>query len=764
MKLVTVSRLRRVSRGALIGLLAGALFAGGASAARWLASRPARPGAPGPIALAAALGTLGGVEAHRKPNRLIREKSPYLLQHAYNPVDWYPWGEEAFEKARREEKPIFLSIGYSTCHWCHVMERESFENYSVAELLNRWFVPIKVDREERPDVDRIYMTAMQAMGMGGGWPLNVFLTPDLRPFFGGTYFPPDSRLGRPGLPDVLARVHEAWLAQRPQIEASGRQVLEALAAPVETDSGPGSRAALIEHGYETLERIYDPEHGGFGTAPKFPSISNLDFLMRYATLEPERHAHAREMALRQLDAMRAGGIHDHLGGGFHRYSTDREWLVPHFEKMLYDQAEIAWANLEAYQVTGEPEYAAVARDVFAYVSRHMTSPEGAFYSAEDADSEGEEGKFYVWTPAELEAVLGKEDAAVFGYRYGVTPRGNFEGGRSILHEAHAPGETALHFKLLPEEARERIERARQRLFEARARRVRPHRDDKVLASWNGLMISALARGGRVLDDAALARAAARAGEFVWANLYDPKTGTLDRRWREGETAGPGQLDDYADLALGMIDLYRATFDPLWLERAVGVTEAMIARFWDDRDGGFFESPAGDPHMSLRLKDDFDGAELAGNSIAARNLITLAALLDRDDWRRKASHLLDHYARRLRNNPVAMPEMLVAMDLERAAPRQVVIAGKPGAADTRALLSELNRRFLPHVEVLLVDGGALQERLAKLAPFTRGLTLHDGKATAYVCENYACKLPTHDRAVFAAQLEERPQHPTHGERR
>ena len=690
-----------------------------------------------------------------KPNRLIREKSPYLLQHAYNPVDWYPWGDEAFEKARREDKAIFLSIGYSTCHWCHVMEHESFENDSVAELLNHDYVPIKVDREERPDVDRVYMTAMHAMGMGGGWPLNVFLTPDLKPFFGGTYFPPDAKYGRPGLLQILPRVHQAWIEQRAQIEATGSGVFEALSSVSAPESGSADRRRFLDRGYESLATSFDADQGGFGNSPKFPSIPNLNFLMRYWARDPEHRAHARDMALRQLDAMRAGGIRDHLGGGFHRYSTDARWLVPHFEKMLYDQAQIAWAYLEAYQATGTPEHAAAARDIFGYVARDLSAPEGGFYSAEDADSEGEEGKFYVWTPDETRAVLGERDAAVFDFHYDVTPHGNFENGASILHEVHALRETALHFKLLPDQARELLARARAKLFEARAKRVRPHRDDKVLSAWNGLMISAFARGARVLGDERLREHAERAAEFVWRTLYDERSGELRRRWRDGEAAGAGQLDDYAYYALGLIDLYGATFDPLWLERAIRITEAQVARFWDEKDGAFFESPAGDPHVTLRMKDDYDGAEMAGNSIAALNLQSLAVLLDRDDWREKAQLTLAFYARRLEKNPAAMPQMLVAIDLAEAAPRHVVIAGAPGAADTRAFVSEFNHRFLPHDLLLLADGGAAQRRLAALAPFTGSLAPRNGKATAYVCVDYACRLPTTDRAAFAAQLDEHP---------
>ena len=705
--------------------------------------------------LAAAAGsTQVTIDHRRKPNRLAHEKSPYLLQHAYNPVDWYPWGDEAFARARREDKPIFLSIGYSTCHWCHVMERESFENDSVASLLNQYFVAIKVDREERPDVDRIYMTAMQTMGLGGGWPLNVFLTPDLEPFYSGTYFPPSAAVGRPGMMQILPHLHRAWTEQRSEIEGTGKQVLEALADLNAPDTAGVEREALSERAQQQLAKTFDPEEGGFGTQMKFPSTVNLNFLLRYWARDPAERGHARDMVVRQLDRMQERGIHDHLGGGFHRYATDRAWQVPHFEKMLYDQAQLAWVYLEGYQVTGNPRYAETARDIFTYVARDLTAPEGAFYSAEDADSEGEEGKFYVWTPAELEAALGTADARFVGHYYGVTRAGNFEHGTTILHEASSLAAAAEAGGLPEDQAQARLRRARAVLLERRNRRVRPHRDDKVLTAWNGLMISAYARGARVLGDEALAARAATAAEFVWQHLRDPRSGELLRRWRIGDASGRGQLDDYAYYALGLIDLYGATLDPRWLERAVTVTEEQMKRFWDERDGGCFESPAGDPSVKLRMKDGFDGAEMAGNSIATYNLQLLGTMLDRADWRQKAARSLDYFARRIGSQPAAMPQLLVAMDLAQATPRHIVVAGRRGAAETRALIAEFNRRFLPHDLLLFVEGGAAQQRLAVLAPLTAPLVPQGGKATAYVCENYACRLPTTDRAVFAAQLEER----------
>jgi uncharacterized protein len=683
-------------------------------------------------------------------NRLAREKSPYLLQHAENPVDWYPWGDEAFAKAKREQKPIFLSIGYSTCHWCHVMEHESFEDEAVAERLNRDFVPIKVDREERPDVDRIYMASMQAMGMGGGWPLNAFLTPDLEPFYGGTYFPPRSIPGRPGLIEVLARVHEVWGTQREALTDTGRRVLEAIAATTPPEGAAPEREALFERCAAMLERSYDAEHGGFGTAPKFPSVVNLLFLMRWWARDPVKHAKALEMVRRQLDAMLEGGIHDHLGGGFHRYSTDAEWLVPHFEKMLYDQAQLAWAYVEAFRGTGDVRYTTPARGIFEYVARDLTAPDGAFYCAEDADSEGEEGRFYVWTLDQLRAALDETDARIVAEACGASERGNFEHGASILHRVRTFEDVAAEMGIGGTEARERHLRAHDALVAERAKRVRPHRDEKVLTAWNGLMISAFARAAGVGSFQGSAERATRAAEFIWNHMRS-HDGRLFRRWSDGEAGGAGQLDDYANLALGFVDLYQATFEPVWLERAVQVVERMIDGFWDPDEGGFFESPAGDPSIKVRLKDGFDGAEIAGNSIAHLVLVMLGRLLDREDWLGKAERGFEYYSRRLATYPAAMPMMLVAMELAASSSRHVVVAGTGRIEDARPMLDVLGARFLPHDLILYVDDDR-RERLAKLVPFASTLRSIDGKTTAYVCENYACRLPVTDPEAFAAQLD------------
>ena len=695
--------------------------------------------------------------AARRPNRLIREKSPYLLQHAHNPVDWFPWGEEAFARARTGGRPIFLSVGYSTCHWCHVMERESFEDEAVAALLNAHFVAIKVDREERPDVDRLYLTAAQAMGLGGGWPLNLFLTPALEPFHGGTYFPPEERHGRPAFRQVLQDVHEAWTRQRADLEDGGGRVLAllaGLAAPAGAAAAPESGSdELLAEAFEHLERARDARAGGFGSAPKFPLVANLDFLLRYWSRDREARGPALELVVRQLDAMRAGGIHDHLGGGFHRYSTDAGWRVPHFEKMLYDQAQLAQVYLDAHQATGRPEYAATARGILGYVARDLATPEGAFCAAEDADSEGEEGRFYVWTPAGTAAVLGTAGAALFDFVHGVTEKGDFGHGASVLRLAHTAAEAARRSGIPEADAALRLDAARAQLLEARGLRERPHRDGKVLTAWNGLMISAFARGARVLDDPGLAACATRAAEFVWTALRDGDGGALLRRWCDGEAAGAGQLADHAAYAIGCVDLYQATHDPSWLERAVTVTGAMIGRFEDPAQGGFFESPPGDPSIRVRMKDGFDGAEIAGNSLAAHAVQTLGALLGRRDWTERARRAFGYYRARLAGSASAMPRMLVAMDLAAGPARHVVVAGDPEAAGTRALIREFDRRFLPRDLLLVADGAERSRKLADLAPFAAALTPQQGRPAAYVCVAHACRLPVTDAREFGALLDE-----------
>ena len=693
-------------------------------------------------------------------NRLAQEKSPYLLQHAHNPVDWYPWGEEAFEKARREKKPIFLSIGYSTCHWCHVMERESFENEEVAALMNSRFVNIKVDREERPDVDRVYMTFVQATTGGGGWPLNVWLTPTLKPFVGGTYFPPEDRYGQPSFRKVLLRISDAWEKDRAKISESGNQIMTALAHSANTPAEGAGKvdAKLIDAAYQQIARGYDARDGGFGGAPKFPRPVTLNFLFRvYNRSAPDSEAGdaALGMALFTLRKMAAGGMHDQLGGGFHRYSVDAQWRVPHFEKMLYDQAQLASAYLDAYQITGDLRYEAIARDTLDYVRRDLTDVGGGFYSAEDADSlttaggkEKAEGAFYVWTKEEIDKALG-EYAELFDYQYGVEaagnapegsdPQGEFR-GKNILYERQTFAETAKHFGKSELDVDESMRYRRPALFELRNKRPRPHLDDKIITGWNGLMISAFARGAQVLGDPSYLETATRAAEFVRANLADAKGQTLRRSYRGAPSAVAAFAEDYSFFIQGLLDLYETSFDSQWLQLAEQLQTTQDRLFWDDKNGGYFTSTGDDPSILLRMKDDNDNAEPAASSIAARNLLRLAQMRDTKELRVRGQKTIAAFATALNRFPSALPQMLVALDFSLTKPKQVIIAGKRGAGDTRDLLDEVHRHYLPNTIVLLADGGAGQKFLAERLEEVKEMKPIGGKATAYVCENFACQAP------------------------
>lgn len=696
-------------------------------------------------------------------NRLAHEKSPYLLQHAHNPVDWYPWGEEAFEKARSEDKPVFLSIGYSTCHWCHVMERESFESEEVAQVLNHHFVPVKVDREERPDVDRIYMLYVQATSGGGGWPMSVFLTPELKPFFGGTYFPPDSRYGRPGFRDILERLAQAWRSDRARVLQASRDVIDQLrqysaAPPAAALLEPG----MLDSGFYQFRRGYDSRNGGFGGAPKFPRPVVHNFLLRY--FYRTKNQEASEMVLRTLDAMARGGMHDHLGGGFHRYAVDDRWFVPHFEKMLYDQAQLAVSYLEGYQVSGDQGLARVARGIFEYVLRDMTNKDGGFYSAEDADSPDPanpsvkgEGAFYIWTAGDIERILGKPAGEWFCHRFGVVDGGNVPEaqdphheftGRSILFAAHTVEETAARFGIAAERIAAALEDARGKLLEERSRRPRPHLDDKILTAWNGLMISALAQGSQILGEPRYLEAARRAADFVLGRMYEGAT--LLRRYRDGEAAIAGFLDDYAFFAHGLLDLYEAGFALEDLRAAIELTDRMIEGFEDHEHGGFFATAEGDASLVMRMKDDYDGAEPSGNSIAALNLLRLHHITGDQRYRDSAERALRAFAQRMDQLPSGMPQLLVALLSWLEPPRQVILAGDKDAAETREFLRIFWSRFLPLHEILLADGG---EARATLAAWMHSLpAAQPGKTVACVCENLSCRLPTSDPAQFAQLLE------------
>jgi hypothetical protein len=682
------------------------------------------------------------VAAPTHTNRLAREKSPYLLQHQHNPVDWYAWGEEAFAKARRENRPIFLSIGYSTCHWCHVMERESFENPAVAAYLNDHFVSIKVDREERPDVDKIYMTFVQATSGQGGWPLNVFLTPELKPFYGGTYFPPDNRHGRSGFLQLLHEIQKVWETRRDEVAKSAADIharLEQLSVTNEPASGLVLTPAVLRDAGVLFKNSYDAQHGGFGGAPKFPQPSQPQFLLRYAQRfhDPD----AIQMVLHTCDRMAAGGIHDQLGGGFARYSVDAEWLVPHFEKMLYDNAQLAQLYLDAFLVSGEPRFAETAHDILNYVLRDMTHPEGGFYSAEDADSEGHEGKFYCWTREELSKLLKPEEFKVAARYFGITEQGNF---MDHSHPEPLPNQNVLSIanpQLTGPEAA-LLASAKNKMLAARSKRIRPLRDDKVLASWNGLMLGAMARAGAVLGDEAYRAAAEKNLAFLKAKLWDAKTKTLWHRWRDGERDNVQLMEGYAFLLAGVLDLYEATLASEQFDFAIALAESMMTRFYDAENGGFWQSAAGAKDLILRVKEDYDGAEPSGNSVAILALLKLGRITDRPEFTQAAEKSLRLFANRLQQTPQAVPYMLQALDFSLQEPCRAVVAGDPGSPQARALLRAIHSVYQPN-KVVLGNTGPVE-------PFAKTLPAKGG-AVVYLCTGTACQPPSSDPAQIRKAL-------------
>jgi len=681
--------------------------------------------------------------AHLYTNRLAREKSPYLLQHQHNPVDWFSWGDEAFAQARRENRPIFLSIGYSTCHWCHVMERESFESREIADYLNAHFVSIKVDREERPDVDKIYMTFVQASAGQGGWPLNVFLTPDLKPFFGGTYFPPENRSGRPSFAQLLHQIKQLWDSRADDLRRSADDLQRKLARFTRPE--PSGDLALtpdmLANAAARFKEEYDPEHGGFGGAPKFPRPSQPAFLLRHGVRQ--RDTEAVRMVLHTCERMAAGGLHDQIGGGFARYSVDAGWLVPHFEKMLYDNAQLANLYLDVFLVSGQAQHANVARDIIDYVRRHMTHPEGGFYSAEDADSEGKEGKFYCWTRAELLPLLTPEEFAVASRHFGITERGNF-----VDHSDPDPLPCQNVLSIVEPELSETrkplLAMAKQKMFEARSRRVWPPLDDKILASWNGLMLGALARAHVVLGDETYREAAEKNLTFLKAHLWDPGSRTLYHRWRDGERDSVQLLDAYAFLLSGVIDLYEATLETGHLEFALALAETMIARFYDPEDGGFWQSAAEAADLILRIKEDYDGAEPSGNSVAVLSLLKLGVIAGREDFREAAERTLRLFAKRLRDLPQAVPHLLLALDHWLEEPKRVVLVGETATPRARDLLRAVHSVYQPN-KVVLGNVGAVES-------FARKLPVSE-TPLVYLCTGTACHPPTDDAAKVRELLTE-----------
>ena len=668
-------------------------------------------------------------------NRLAGEKSHYLLQHAENPVDWYPWGEEAFDKAKRDDKPIFLSIGYSTCHWCHVMAHESFEDEEVGRMLNESFVAIKVDREERPDVDMVYMAVCQAITLKGGWPLSVFMTPDAKPFYAGTYFPKTGRMGMPGFVDIISHIGNAWANDRtPLLEAS-----EKITKGIQPRASSGSVAELgldtLKKGYDQLAQAFDLKWGGFGSAPKFPTPHNLTFLLRWHRRNGE--ANALRMVEKTLDNMRYGGIFDHLGFGFCRYSVDERWLVPHFEKMLYDQAMLTMAYTEAHQATGEARHGKVVAEILTYVLRDMTAPEGGFYTAEDADSEGEEGLFYVWTPTEIKKELGKNLSDLFCRFYDVGPHGNFEDGRSILHTRIPLESFATRENMEIAELEKLLEEARERLFVTRERRVHPLKDDKILTSWNGLMIAAMAKAYQALGDQAYINAAQGAADFILNNLK--KDGhRLFRRYRDGDVAYPGYLDDYSNFVWGLIELYEATFETSYLEEAINLNHTMIDLFWDETHDGFFYSGKDNEVLIKQSKEIYDGAIPSSNSVATLNLVRLSRITGDVDLGRKAEQVAGTFAKRIKAYPSAYTQFLAALDFIIGPSQEIVVVESQNGKNSRSMVEAIHRQFVPNKVLLLRSADRQRDRIAALAPFTKELRSQGDRPTVHICEQQSCQ--------------------------
>jgi uncharacterized protein YyaL (SSP411 family) len=688
------------------------------------------------------------------PNRLIREKSPYLLQHAHNPVQWYAWGEEAFAAAKTLDKPVFLSIGYSSCHWCHVMEKESFADEEVARLLNDLFISIKVDREERPDIDAHYMAVCQLLGGGGGWPLTVFLTPNRLPFLAGTYFPKESRFGLIGVKDLLLRVAEAWKTRRQDLVTSGERTAAALQQTI--DQSPSGRLTpdTLDDAFTQLSGEFDDENGGFGRAPKFPLPHRLTFLLRYADRAKGRKA--VEMVEKTLLAMRRGGIFDQLGFGFHRYSTDAGWLVPHFEKMLYDQALLAMAYAEAYQLTGRKEYRRSVEDIAAYVRRDLASGEGGFFTAEDADSEGEEGRFYLWDAEEIRSSLTPAEAE-FAFRvFGIRPEGNFAeagkppAGKNVLRLSRAAGVLASELGISERRFLGRLDAVRAKLFRVRERRPKPLKDTKILTDWNGLMVGALAKAARALGRNDYAAAAKKAVEFIRRHLNPG--GKLHHRYAEGEAAVPAFLDDYAFLIWGLIELYETGFEPDSLAWALHLTDHLMGHFWDEAGGGFFFTSGENQDMPLRRKEIYDGAVPSGNSVMVENLLRLGRLTGRTELDKKADEIAAAFAGKISQMPAGHTQFLCGLLFALGPAHEIVIVGRPEAPDTQRLLEPLWRKFLPRKTVLFRPADEESPPIVELAPYVKTMTMLEGRAAAYVCSHFRCEKPTTDPRHMLELLE------------
>lgn len=677
-------------------------------------------------------------------NRLIHETSPYLRQHAHNPVDWYPWGEEALAKAQTEDKPIFLSIGYSACHWCHVMEHESFEDGATAAIMNERFVSIKVDREERPDLDAIYMDAVVSMTNAGGWPMSVFLTPDGQPFYGGTYYPPQPRYGMPSFQQVLHSVADAYHNRRQEVVGQAARLTKALQRTAYLTAQDGELGTeILDEAVNALDEYFDRDDGGFGSQPKFPQPMTLDFLMAY--YHRTRNLDALYMAELTLEKMAKGGLYDQLGGGFHRYSTDAIWLVPHFEKMLYDNSQLLRSYLHAWQITGQPLYRRIVDETIDYVLREMTAPTGGFYSTQDADSEGEEGKFFVWTLQEIEAALGAQDAAIFAAYYNVSTRGNFE-GHNILSISSSVAEVADRLRSTSAEVERVLAEGRRKLFAVRETRVKPARDEKILTEWNGLMIHALAECSVVTGQADALAAATQAADFILTNMSQPD-GKLYRSYKDGQARFNAYLEDYAAFIRALISLYESTFELRWLGEASRLTQVIFAQFHDPTNGGFFQTGIDHEQLVVRRKDFIDNANPSGNSLAAEALLRLSTLVGNEEYRREATRIVLTMKAMMARQPTGFGRLLGVLEGLLAPSQEVAIIGKPTQPETQALYQEVRKRYLPHT-VLAAKGPEEESML----PLLVGRTLVDGKAAAYVCEHYACQLPVTDAATLGKSLE------------
>ena len=678
-------------------------------------------------------------------NRLANESSPYLLQHADNPVDWYPWGEEAFEKARREDKPVMVSIGYATCHWCHVMAHESFEDEEIAAMMNEAFVNIKVDREERPDIDNTYMLVCQMMTGSGGWPLNVFLTPDKKPFYAATYIPKQGRHGRPGMRELIPWLSQLWENERHKINASTEQIVDAFQKSNAFEPSESPSGELLQNAYEQYRQQFDEEYGGFGSSPKFPSPHNLMLLLRYAQRNPD--SEAQKMVEKTLTQMRYGGVFDHIGLGFHRYSTDREWLLPHFEKMLYDQAMLMVAYTEAWQTSGKELFRRTANEIASYVLRKMQHERGGFFSAEDADSEGEEGKFYVWSVSEIRDILPAAEAELAIEVFNLTEEGNYQDeatgqrtGKNIPHLTRSPAELAEERQMSESQLRELVESIRKKLLEARQERVHPLLDDKILTDWNGLMIAALAKAGRILGEESYIEEAERCWSFIAAELLSGDD-QLYHRFRNGDVAIPAHADDYAFLIWGLTELYEATFKSDYLAHAVALQRTFIEEFWDAEDAGFYFTSESAEELLGRKKEIYDGAMPSGNSVAMLNLLRLGRITGNTEWEEMADQAARLFGSNIRQAPTGFGFALQAIDFATGDSREVIIAGEKEQEKSRQMLERINDRFLPRAVVILND--PRDNQIGELVPYLTDFGMKDGEPTAYVCRNYSCELPTSD---------------------